>query len=319
VVKAVANNSLGCYLLLKFIKAIHKSYIFISMIVSIKNEHLAVEFSTKGAELQRVVGTDSRINYMWSGDANFWAKFSPVLFPIVGALKDNTYHYAGSTYQMSRHGFARDMDFEHKIIGDAEIAFTLRHTESTLAIYPFPFELTITYRLQGASVQCNYQVHNPGSQNMLFSIGGHPAFAAPLNNEGSYADYYLQFNEDEELTYHHIVDNLIANETTTMPLKDKMLPLKHELFYEDALVLKQLKSNHVRLLNTRNYNGLNFHFEGFPYFGIWAAKDANFVCLEPWCGIADNIHHSQQLAEKEGMETLTAGDTWQRSWEICCF
>ena len=289
------------------------------MIVSIKNEHLAIDFSTKGAELQRIVGTDSRINYMWSGDPAFWGKFSPILFPIVGALKDNTYKFQGQTYNLPRHGFARDMEFSYEKLSETEISFKLKHTVETLKNYPFEFELTISYRLQGSSLKCSYQVFNPSDKEMLFSIGGHPAFAAPLNGEGTYTDYYLQFNEDDELTYHLIEDNLISDKTTTVQLKDKMLPLTHDLFYGDALVFKNLKSNQIRLLNTKNYNGINFHFEDFPYFGIWAAIDANFVCLEPWCGIADGGNHNQKLQEKEGMEKLSAGETWQRSWEVCCF
>ncbi|RZK65882.1 MAG: aldose 1-epimerase family protein [Pedobacter sp.] len=289
------------------------------MIVSIRNEHLAIDFATKGAELQRIVGTDSAINYMWNGDAQFWGKFSPVLFPIVGALKGNVYEYQGEKYQLSRHGFARDMEFEHEFINPTEIEFKLKHTAETLKLYPFEFELTLRYRLRGASLQCTYQVVNPSNETILFSVGGHPAFAAPLNSQGTYTDYYLQFNNDDEVTFHHIVDNLIADETTTIKLKDKMLPLTHELFYGDALVFKDLKSTQIRLLNNKNYNGLNFHFEGFPYFGIWAAIDADFVCLEPWCGIADGIGHSQKLEEKEGMEKLAAGETWERSWEVCCF
>lgn len=289
------------------------------MIVSISNEHLVVEFSTKGAELKSIVGVDSAINYMWRGDTQFWGKFSPVLFPVVGALKENTYEYQGHRYTLPRHGFARDLEFEHELVAATEINFKLKHTEETLKIYPFEFELILRYRLRGASLQCTYQVVNLGSQTMLFSIGGHPAFAAPLNEQGVYTDYYLQFNNDDKLTFHHIDDNLIADQTTTIELKDKTLPLKHELFYGDALVFKNLKSNHIRLLNTKNYNGLNFHFEGFPYFGIWAAIDADFVCLEPWCGIADAVSHNQQLEEKEGMEKLVAKETWERSWEVCCF
>lgn len=289
------------------------------MVVTIQNEHLAIDIAVKGAELQRVISTDNGINYMWSGDADFWGKFSPVLFPIVGALKDNTYIYQGQKYTLPRHGFARDMIFDCQQISSTEAVFTLKHSEQTLAIYPFEFELKLIYQLHGTSLTCTYQVSNPSDKEMLFSVGGHPAFAAPLNNEGIYTDYYLQFNNDDELTYHHIENNLISDKTTTLKLEDKILHLQHELFYEDALVFKHLKSNNIKLLNNKNDSGINFHFENFPYFGIWAAKDANFVCLEPWCGIADGINHNQQLEEKEGMEKLGGGGIWKRSWEISCF
>ncbi|MGV3547189.1 MAG: aldose 1-epimerase family protein, partial [Pedobacter sp.] len=231
----------------------------------------------------------------------------------------NTYEFQGQTYHLSRHGFASDMEFSYEKLSEAEISFKLVHTEETLKNYPFEFELTISYRLQGSSLKCTYQVFNPDDKEMLFSIGGHPAFAAPLNGEGVYTDYYLQFNEDDEITYHLIEENLISDKTTTVQLKDRMLPLTHELFYGDALVFKNLKSNQIRLLNTKNYNGINFHFENFPFFGIWAAIDANFVCLEPWCGIADGVNHNKKLEEKEGIEKLLAGETWERSWEVCCF
>ncbi len=289
------------------------------MIATISNEYLTVDISTKGAELQHILSTADHVNYMWNGDANFWAKFSPVLFPIVGALKNNTYSYKGIEYTLPRHGFARDLDFECLIINSTAVDFKLKYSADTLKIYPFKFELTIKYRLEGASLACTYQVFNAGESEMLFSIGAHPAFAAPLNNEGAYQDYYLQFSDDDELTYHHIVDNLVSNETSTLQLKDRKLPLKHALFYDDALVFKTLKSNHISLLNTRNANGLDFHFEGFPYFGIWAAKDADFVCLEPWCGIADGVGHNGQFGQKEGVVRIDGGEVWERRWTISIF
>lgn len=289
------------------------------MIISIKNEHLSVSFSTKGAELQSIKGNDSQINYLWNGDQKFWGKFSPILFPIVGALKENVYEYQDKKYTLPRHGFARELDFEYTQLDETEITFKLSHSEETLKSYPFAFELGIHYQLKGASLTCTYQVFNPASKDLLFSIGGHPAFAAPLNNEGDYTDYYLQFDQDDSLTYSHIAANLLTNDTTTISLRDKILPLKHELFYDDALVFKAMKSNNIRLLNNKNYKGVNFRFENFPYFGIWAAKDADFVCLEPWCGIADSVNHNQKLEEKEGIVKLKAEQSWQRSWEISCF
>ncbi|RZK58339.1 MAG: aldose 1-epimerase family protein, partial [Pedobacter sp.] len=254
--------------------------------IFIENEHIIASFSPKGAELQSIKGTDSQTEYMWSGNPDFWGKFSPILFPIVGAIKDESYQFEGKNYHLPRHGFARDMEFDYHHINEQEIVFTLKHSETTLKVYPFEFTLSVRYKIHGASLCCTYEVSNPSANKLLFSIGAHPAFAAPLNKQGVYTNYYLQFNKDEEITFHHIVDNLISDQTTTIKLKEGKLPLTHELFYDDALVIKDLKSDSISLLNTKNYNGLDFHFKDFPYFGIWAAKDADFVCLEPWCGIA---------------------------------
>lgn len=289
------------------------------MEVYIENEHLRASFTSTGAELQRITGVDSGVEYLWSGDAKYWAKFSPVLFPIIGALKENSYQFEGETYSLPRHGFARDMDFKVEKISELEVLFTLTNTIETLKVYPFEFKLSLRYKIFGASVSCTYEITNPAPKELLFSIGGHPAFAAPLNKQGSYTDYFLQFNADEELSYYEIEDNLISNKTCTLKLEDKKLYLKHELFYNDALVIKNLKSNNISLMNTKNYNGINFKFENFPYFGIWAAKDANFVCLEPWCGIADSIDHNQQLKDKEGIITLAPKGEWQRTWQVTCF
>jgi galactose mutarotase-like enzyme len=287
--------------------------------IFLENEHFRASFNTKGAELQHITGVDSGTEFLWSGDSNYWGKFSPILFPIVGALKDNQYEFEGITYELPRHGFARDMEFECHQIDEHELLFTLTNSEETLKVYPFEFRLGIRYKIFGASLCCTYEVENPAENELLFSIGGHPAFAAPLNKQGAYTDYYLQFNNDDEVTFNHITENLISDQTTTLKLEDRKLFLHHELFYDDALVFKNLKSDSISLMNSINYNGLNFKFKDFPYFGIWAAKDANFVCLEPWCGIADSVDHNKNLREKEGVIKLAPKAKWQRTWQITCF
>lgn len=287
--------------------------------ILLENEYLKVTFSRKGAELKSLVRKEGHMEMMWGGDPFYWAKSSPILFPIVGALKDNTYFYKEKAYELSRHGFARDMEFLAEKTGNAEVLFTLENTDQTIAVYPFEFKLGIRYKIEGNILSCTYEVYNPGEEDLLFSIGGHPAFAVPLELKESYTDYFLEFNKDEILSYHKIQDNLIDDETSTLPLKDKKLDLEHSLFYEDALVFKTLKSDVISLLSRKSPHGLHFIFEGFPYFGIWAAKDANFVCLEPWCGIADGVHHDQQLQNKEGVINLKAGETWNKSWKVESF
>ena len=287
--------------------------------ILLENEYLKVTFSRKGAELKDLVRKENHMELMWSGDPFYWAKSSPILFPIVGALKDNTYFYQNKRYELPRHGFARDMEFSAEKISAGEVLFTLESDENTLINYPFAFKLGIRYKIEGTALFCTYEVHNPGAGDLLFSIGGHPAFAVPLELTEEYTDCFLQFDKDEVLEFHKIQDNLIDDQVSVIPLTDGKLNLEHSLFYEDALVFKQLKSKEISLRSKKSVHGLSFTFEGFPYFGIWAAKDANFVCLEPWCGIADGIHHDQQLENKEGIVRLPSGESWARSWNVQSF
>lgn len=289
------------------------------MQISISNDKLKATFSTKGAELQSMVFEPTGVNYLWRGNAEYWGKFSPVLFPIVGGLKDETYFYEGKSYHLPRHGFARDMDFEVEESAENRAVFSLTYTEETLLKYPFRFKLVLAYELKGSALSCTYHVSNLDDQNMFFSIGGHPAFAVPLNGNGNYNDYQLHFNNDESITFHQIEDNLISDQTTTLSLPDGDLKLEHELFYQDALVFKNLKSTQIDLKNSLDDHGLSFEFEDFQFFGIWSAKDADFVCLEPWCGVADGINHNQQLTDKEGIIDLSPNSTWSRTWQVTCF
>ncbi|MEJ5960981.1 aldose 1-epimerase family protein [Pedobacter immunditicola] len=287
--------------------------------ILLENENVKVSFVQKGAELKSLIHKPTKQEYMWAAEPEFWAKTSPVLFPIVGALKGNTYTYKNKNYTLGRHGFARDRIFDLQQISDGEVLFTLQDTADTWVNYPFKFNLGIRYHLSASSLSCTYEIFNPGTEELLFSIGGHPAFAVPLQEQEQYGDYYLQFNKDEALQANKIVDNLIADETTTIALAEGRLALNHGLFYEDALVFKNLKSDRIALLNSKNIHGLGFSFKDFPYFGIWSARDADFVCLEPWCGIADGIYHDGLLENKEGIEKLMPQSTWKRTWEIDVF
>lgn len=287
--------------------------------ITIGNEIINATFSAKGAELQSLRNQQKDIEYLWSGDPAYWGKFSPILFPIVGALKDDIYFFEGKEYRLSRHGFARDREFSYEQLSETEISFTLSHDEETLKNYPFEFSLNLRYHISESTLTCTCSVLNPSERTTYFSFGTHPAFATPNTDGLSYEDYYLQFNRDNQLIYHKISNDLIDDETVTRTLEDNMLPLTHELFYEDALVFKTLKSNCVSLKNTKNPHGIHYHFNDFPYFGIWAARDADFVCLEAWCGIADGTGHNKELKDKEGIIKLEAGNSWQRNWSVECF
>ena len=284
--------------------------------IYLENDFIKAGFSTKGAELQQLLNLKTGEDYLWKGDPAFWGKFSPILFPIVGGLKNDTYTYQGESFKLSRHGFARDKQFILETQSADELVFILTDSPETLAVYPFKFKLAIRYKLSDSNLTCSYEVSNTDDKNLLFSIGGHPAFSVNTANGVAYSDYYLHFNNDSVIEYHEIEKDLISDRTHTMKLDNGKLNLTHKLFYNDALVFKTLKSDRISLSNTKNESKIDFLFTDFPYFGIWAARDADFICLEPWCGIADVVGHNGALEDKEGIIELGTDQTFTRTWTV---
>lgn len=284
---------------------------------TIENQLVKVVIDSKGAELQSLTHKNFAMEFMWSGDPTFWGKKSPVLFPIVGGLKKGSYEYNGQLYKMGRHGFARDMEFEVSWQKKDGIMFTLKSNETTLAMYPFDFSFSVKYTLDNNDLNVSYIVQNTGKEKMYFSVGGHPAFKVPLTEDTSYDDYFLQFSRSEALDKWPLSpDGLIEDFTKPLIKVSDKLPLLKELFYDDALVFKKLVSKYVFIRSNKSTHGIKVHISGFPYLGIWAAKNADFVCIEPWCGIADNVNASGKLEEKEGINQLDAGGTFERTWSI---
>ncbi len=278
--------------------------------VHLENDMLIAKINPLGAELVSLVNKQTGINYMWKGDPAFWGKHSPLLFPIVGTLKKNSYLFEGKEYHLPRHGFAREREFAVRENGSC---FTITSDESTKAIFPFSFSLSLRYTLEENTLNLSYEVINTGDSDMYFSLGAHPAFAVPIS--GVYQGHYLEFEKPESADRWPITaDGLISSTPETFLQDQTHLPLHKSLFEKDAIVLKGLKSERISIKSTHHSHGVDFRFEGFPFFGIWAAKDADFVCLEPWCGIADSELHNQELTQKEGIINLAAGASFSRSW-----
>lgn len=284
--------------------------------ISIQNDKLKANFRELGAELVSLINIESGKEIMWSGNPDFWGGISPVLFPIIGALKNEHYTYEGKTYELPRHGFARRRTFDVKKSSENEVIFELNADEESLKIYPFTFRLQIKYTLIDNQLTVSYTVENPADKNLYFSLGAHPGFAID-NKEGiHYNDYEINFSDDAKLEIHPLNNNLISNETKTISLENKSLPLTYELFSKDALVMTNMKSKRLILRNGKNNEKVIFSFSNFPYFGIWAAKNADFVCLEPWQGIADLENHNQELTEKFGILTLEPNTSWNANWSV---
>ena len=286
----------------------------------IENDILKVSIKTKGAELDSIYNKETNLEYMWSGDPAFWGKKSPVLFPVVGTLKNDIYYYNHKEYSLSRHGFAREMDFMVTAQTSSSAQFTLQSNEITFSKYPFSFRFDVIYSLKADKLVVNYKITNTGNDSLYFSVGGHPAFKVPLINDTVYNDYYLEFNRPETAGRWPISkDGLIESSPAPLLNNKNRLSLSKELFYNDALVFKNLVSDKISLRSEKITNGLEFDFAGFPYLGIWAAKNADFVCIEPWCGIADSVTSDQQIVDKEGINKLGAKEIFERSWSVRTF
>ncbi|RRQ45910.1 aldose 1-epimerase family protein [Chryseobacterium sp. SC28] len=284
--------------------------------IIIQNEKLKATFNELGAELVSLIDLETEKEIIWEGNPNFWSGQSPVLFPIVGALKDDQYLFDGQTYEMPRHGFARRKIFEVKNSSENEAIFQLKSDDETLKLYPFNFSLEIKYTLFENKLTVSYNVKNKSEKELYFSLGAHPGFAIDTKNGLKYDDYEIAFSDDDKLEIHPLVNNLISKKTKTIELKNKTLSLSYDLFYQDALVMTNMKSKELMLRNNQNDHKVIFTFSNFPYFGIWAAKNADFVCLEPWHGIADFEDHNQELTEKFGILKLEINEQWTADWAI---
>jgi galactose mutarotase-like enzyme len=292
------------------------------MIHTLSNEedNLVVTINSKGAEILSIYNKHTQLDYLWNGNPDFWPKTSPVLFPVVGGLKDNSYTYKEKTYTLGRHGFARDTEFEVTEQSNNSITLTATSNEKTLAVYPFEFIFSVQHTLVGSKLYVSYIVENNGDKNLLFSVGAHPAFNVPLTKDTNYNDWYLLFNHHENTGQHLIAtDGLIQD--TPSPFFDNTtkLPLTKELFYKDALVFKHLHSNSISIVSDKSKHGLKVDFDDFPYMGIWSFKDADFVCIEPWCGLGDTENTTGELEKKEGIISLIPKGIFTRTWFVETF
>ena len=276
----------------------------------IKNSGLTAVINLKGAELISLKDKENK-EFIWEGNPIFWAKHSPVLFPIVGTLKNNSYQYNNIEYHLSRHGFARDMEFELIEKKEDSATYSLQSSEETLKVYPFKFELQIVYTLKENSLSIQYNVINKNQTMLPFSIGAHPAFALA----GDFEDYSIEFEREEPLEYFLLENDLISNKTSKIALKKNRLPLTYKIFKNDALIFKTLKSNSLTI--SKNSKPLfKVHFEDFPNLGIWTKKEAPFLCIEPWFGYSDTEDSSGNLFEKEGIQILAENETFKSEFSI---
>lgn len=285
----------------------------------IRNESLTLEIDAHGAEMKSLIDNCSGQEYLWCGDAAYWGRTSPVLFPLVGNYREKQSCFDGKWYSLSQHGFARDMDFELVSEKGDEIWFALEDSPETLEKYPFGFRLELGYRLQGRAVEVLWKVTNKNDREMYFSIGGHPAFNCPLREGEKQTDYRIGFDTCEPLTASVLDENgTVSERTKVLELTDGMLQITDSLFDEDALIVEHDQAHKVALYTPEGEKYLEVKFEA-PLFGIWspAGKHAPFVCIEPWYGRSDRANFGQKLEEREWGNVLKAGEIFDAAYQIC--
>ncbi|MDH5106336.1 aldose 1-epimerase family protein [Lentilactobacillus diolivorans] len=290
--------------------------------ITLKNQYLTVLINEFGAELTSVKDSKS-IEYIWQADPSFWKRHAPILFPIVGHLKDNQYSYHGQQYQMSQHGFARDQRFKVEKQNEDSVTLLLTDSDETLAIYPFSFQLRVTYELVDHTLRVSFLVVNPNTEEMLFSLGAHPGFNVPLTSEGGhFEDSFIRVAPKKE--YRRIPLKPPYSDPSDPRTLDltKPLRLNHRLFNSDALVL-DLGGNEttVMLANTLNDHGVAVTLFNAPYVGIWSPypKQAPFACIEPWWGLADTVNADGQFENKFAINRLNVNQTFKAQYEISFF
>ena len=283
----------------------------------IENDFLRVDIAEKGAELLSIILKKTGKEHLWQGDEIFWPRRAPILFPIVGRLKNDTMTFGGKEYHMSQHGFARDLVFVIEQIRDHSIVLSCHSTEDTRQKFPFDWKLTCSYTLEGNRLKVSATVTNTSASDLMyFSIGFHPGFVLPMDEVLAFDDYLLYFNKDLSAKRWKIEGTLIGDEESTNTITNHQVQLSHALFETDALVFKDLKSDEIIIKNLKTASRLHFTFQNFPFLGIWTKPGAPYLCLEPWHGIADSIYHNGDFTKKEGIVKLVPNKTFQCGYSV---
>ncbi|EPB3292629.1 aldose 1-epimerase family protein [Listeria monocytogenes] len=286
--------------------------------IKLENEVLLVEMKTAGAELTRIFHKDTGLEYLWNADSKFWGRHSPVLFPTVGRLVEDTYLVDGKPYHLGQHGFARDRDFQVVEQTEKSVRFELDADEDSLAVYPYKFKLSIIYTIEKNTVAVSYEVENTDNKRIYFSIGAHPAFNLPLKDGTTFEDYYLDFGTEENLETLCLEGPYRSGEIKkVVDEAARYLPLNYDLFKNDALIFEALKQKEMTIKSDKTPHFVKVSFPEFPFVGVWTAKAGTpFLCIEPWYGIADGAGESVELRDKAGIEHLEPEAVFASEYEI---
>ena len=272
----------------------------------LSNGYLSAAVKAEGAELCSLCDAEGT-EMLWQANP-VWPRHAPVLFPIVGRLAGDALHHAGKTYRLTQHGFARDRRFAWLSRSPTSCRLVLHDDGETRALYPFAFRLEVTFTLEDDALTQNFTVTNTGREVLPASIGAHPAFVWPLRPGLEQTDHQLEFEEDEPAPIRRLQDGLLKPEPDPTPITGRVLALDPSLFDADALILDQPASHSVRY-GAPGAETIEISWEGFRQLGIWRRAGGDFICIEPWFGMASPVGWDDDFARKPGLMLIPPGES----------
>lgn len=285
----------------------------------LENDKLKVELNPLGAEIISIIGKEDNINYMWKRDKSLWGSSAPILFPIVGAVNNDTYRINSQEFHLTQHGFARHNVFNTEQVSPVRVDFTLESNDKIITQYPYQFKLVVSYELDGCSLSCTCKVINTDSQDIYFQIGGHPAFACPFIDGESSDDYYIEFSQKETLNQKVLLPEKKCMSYETRPFfeNERRFFVRQSLFANDAIVFKNFKSQTVSLKSINHDKAIHMTMTGFDHLGLWASKHVGgLLAIEPWVGHIDYEGFAGEFKEKESVVELAPDNDYQVNFTI---
>ncbi len=281
-------------------------------ITEIENGVLKVKIKNFGAEIASVTDKTGR-EYMWSGDKSVWGFHAPIVFPVCGALKDGRYTLSGKSYEMTKHGFARFLDYEPEKISESEVVFRAKGLDKYKESYPFLYGFSVIYSLSGNTLGVTYRVENKDDKTMYFSAGSHEGYACPGKTE----DYVFEFEKEETLFNYLLEGPLLSGKRELLAERTKELSVTGGMLKErDSLIFKDILSESVTLKHKSGEVIVSVRFPGQKNLVIWSFPDAGYICIEPWSGLPDSVDSTGKMEEKDAIIALEKGKTKEIYHEI---
>lgn len=288
--------------------------------ISIENNVLQVEINEMGAEVTHIIKKDENFDFIWNGTA--WSRHAPILFPSIGKSNEDQYSVNGKIYPMTQHGFARDFLWTVVDVGDDHARLTLVQNDETLKMYPFDFQLSVTYQLQDNNLLTTFDVENNSTEPMPFALGSHPGFNVPINGD------QLNFG-DYQITVSPEVTQIREFEIAPAPFRTgevidlaetsgSSFELSHKMFDDGLIIIENQGLTSIKLDSPKSEHSITISLEDFPYVTLWTLENVEepFLCIEPFSGLPDIKGPISDWSQKPGNQILAAGEKTKLSYQM---